>query len=76
MAFSSSSETLRARARVALDQLHLVALLERLRQAEADVAAAGDDDAARRVIAVAHLGHDAADVVAGGEEEHLVAVAR
>ncbi len=59
-------------ARVALDELHLVGLLERLGQAEAHVAAAGDDDAPRRVVAVAHLGHGAADVLLRGQEEHLV----
>ena len=74
MAFSSSSEMRRARARVALDELHLVVLLQRLREAEADVAAAGDDDAPHRIFVFAHLAHDAADVVARGEEEHLIAV--
>ena len=51
MAFSSSSETAPRAARVALDELHLVVLLQRLRQAKADVAAAGDHDAPRRALA-------------------------
>jgi len=61
-------------ARIALDDLHLVVRLERLGEAEADVAAAGDDDAPRRVVGVAQFAHDAADVVARRQEEYLVAL--
>src|SRR5207244_3944020 len=54
------------------DDLHLVVLLEGGGEAQADVAAAGDDDAARRVVGVAQFAHDAADVVARGQEEYLI----
>ena len=68
------SETRRARLRVALDELHLVLVLEIAREPEADVAAAGDHHAARRRLLAAHLLHDDADVLARRQEEHLVAV--
>src|SRR5882724_10608676 len=61
-------------ARIALDDLHLVVRLERLGEAEADVAAAGDDDAPRRVVGVAQFAHDATYVVARRQEEYLVAL--
>ena len=61
-------------ARIALDELHLVGFLERLGEPETDVAAARDDDPLDRVVLLAHLVHDAADVVAGREEKDLVAV--
>ena len=48
-------------------------LLERQRQAYADIAAAGDDDAPHRVFEPAHFAHEHADVLAGGDEEDLVA---
>ena len=59
-------------ARVALDQLHLVALLERACQAQADVAAAGDHQRPHRILAAAQFRHDAADVLGRGDEEDLV----
>ena len=49
------------------------AVLERLREPEADVAAAGDHDALHRVLELLHLAHDGADVLRRGDEEHLVA---
>src|SRR5256884_6002237 len=59
---------------VALDELHLVVLLQRLRQPEADVAAAGDHHPAHGVVFLAQLIHYAPDVVARGQKEYLVAV--
>ena len=59
--------------RVALDDLDLVVLFELLRKTQPDVAAAGDHDAPHRFLALAHLAHHQADVLGGGEEEHLVA---
>ena len=47
---------------------------EPARERQADVAAAGDHHAPRRRLFLAHLAHELADVVARGEEEHLVAL--
>ena len=58
---------------VALDDLDLVAAFERSREIEADVAAAGDHDLARRLVELAHLAQHGAYVFARGDEEHLVA---
>ncbi len=69
-----SSDTRRARFAVALDELHLVLVLELAREPEADVAAARDDHAPRRRLLAPHLLHDHADVLARRQEEHLVAV--
>ena len=58
---------------VALDELDLVLALQALRETEADVAAARDHDLAHRVLELPHLLHHQPDVVARGDEEHLVA---
>ena len=58
--------------RFALDDLHLVGLLERERQANADVATARNDDTPHRVLELAHLAHEDADVFAVCNEEDLV----
>ena len=60
--------------RVALDELDLVAVLDALREPQADVAAARDHDALHRVLDAAQLAHDLAHVLGGGDEEHLVVV--
>jgi hypothetical protein len=60
--------------RLALDDLHLVLLVERLREPEADVAAARDHDALDRVLRASASPHDDADVLRRRDEEHLVAV--
>ena len=49
-----------------------VVLLDRLRQAETDVAAPGDHDPPHRPVGTPQLAHDLADVHRGGEAEHLV----
>ena len=49
-------------------------LLQSLRQAEADVAAAGDHDAPHRILEPSHLVHHQLDVLARGDEEHFVAL--
>jgi len=59
---------------VTLDELHLVVRLERLGEAEADVAAAGDHHPLHRILCLAHLAHHQTDVLASGEEKYLVAV--
>src|SRR5580692_5102369 len=59
---------------VALDELHLILVLEFARQPDPDVAAARDDDAPRRRFLAPHLLHDHADVLACRQEKHLVAV--
>ena len=74
MVFSSSSEMRRARFGIALDELDLVVLLERLGEPEADVAAARDHQAPHRCSSFAHLAHDAAEIVARRDEEDLVAL--
>src|SRR5690606_13478474 len=56
-----------------LDDLDIVRRLERPREAQADVAAARDHDAAYRIVELAHLAQHAADVLARGDEEDLVA---
>ena len=55
-----------------LDDLDLVGGLERLGQAPADVAAAGEHHPPQRLIGLAQLGHDLGDVLLGRDEEHLV----
>ena len=64
-------EELRPR-RVALDELDLVVGLECARQAQADVAAAGEQHALHRLVRLAQLAHHLADVLAGGDEEDFV----
>ena len=70
--FSSSSRSLPAAQRAALDDLHLVAALDGLGQALADIAAAGDDDPLVAVVEPAHLAHYRADMGLGGDEEDFV----
>ena len=55
-----------------LDDLDLVGLLQRLREAHANVAATRNDNATHRVFEAPHLAHEHADVLAVGDEEHLV----
>ncbi len=62
-----------AAALVVLDDLDRVVLLQRARQAPADVAAAADHHPAHRLVHAPQLAHDLADVLGGGEAEHLVA---
>ena len=57
---------------VAFDDLHRVVAFQLFRQALADVAAAGDEDALVGVVQPPQLAHDDADVFARGNEEHLV----
>ncbi len=59
---------------IPFDDLDLVGLLERERQAHADIAAAGDHDAAHRVLEAPHLAHEHTNVLAVGDEENLVAL--
>ncbi len=58
--------------RRALDDFHVVAVLDALRQPVADVAAAGDQHPLVVVLEAAQLAHHRADVVLGGDEEHFV----
>src|ERR1017187_2101941 len=62
-----------AAALVVLDDLDRVVALERARKPQADVAAARDHDPAYRLVLAAQLLHHLADILAGGEAEHLVA---
>src|SRR6185312_4742358 len=60
--------------RVALDELHLLALLERLREAQPDIAGAGEHDLAHARALPTHLVHHAPDRLAPGEKIELVAI--
>jgi hypothetical protein len=68
----SSSAARFGAAAVAFDELDVV-LLDGLGEAQADVAAAGDDDPADRLVHAAQLGHHPADVGGGGDDEDFVA---
>ncbi len=59
---------------IALDQFHLVIVLEPLRQSKADIAATCDDDAAHGTPDALHLVHDQADVVGRSDEKNLIAM--
>ena len=72
MVLSRVSERVPAAQRAALDDLHLVAALDGLGQALADIAAAGDDDPLVAVVEPAHLAHYRADMGLGGDEEDFV----
>ena len=58
--------------RIALDQFHLIALLERAGEAQADVAAAGDHQPPHRILAAPQLRQHAPQVILGRDEEDLV----
>ena len=61
-------------ARIALDQLDLVRVLERAREPQSDVAATGDDELAHLRQALAHFGEHLGEIVARRDEENLIAL--